>query len=119
MENTVEEINGLWRMHLIDNNLYFFISIMGFLPMVAAVLFLRFEPVRENFFYHFSNTMVKILVCIYLFVLVSLSITQAYLNSQISKGVIEINRKLPEHELWLMRVIEKDAVKKLEKLERR
>jgi len=113
MENIAEAINSLWKIKLIADSFNVIKTIVAFLPLA---LFL-YKPTREYIYYHFTGTMVKILVIIFLIVPISTRITNTYLNFQISKRVIEINRKLPENERWLMRIFEKDAIEKLEKLE--
>ena len=116
MENILTEINSLWKMNNIFNIIHVLKYIVVFIPFA---IFLIYKPAREYICYNFYNMMVKVLLFIYLLVPVSLNTIQIYLNYQINRGVIEVNSKLIESKLWLMRVIEKDTVNKLEKLERR
>jgi len=118
METIIETINSFWKMKLIVDSINIFNYIVLSLP-VAVLFLLIYEPVKDYFYYHFTGKVVKVLVFTYFLLLVSLNITQTYLNFQINRGVFEKNKKLSEPELWLMRVIEKDAVIKLEKLEKR
>jgi hypothetical protein len=88
---------------------------MASLP-VAVLFLLIYEPIKDYIYYHFTGKMVKVLVFIYLFLLVSPNITQTYLDLQINRGVIEIKKELTVSKLWLIRAVDKDTFKKLEKL---
>jgi hypothetical protein len=115
MENPLEMINNLWKMKLIFNCINIFKYIIASLP-VALLFLLLYEPIKDYIYYHLTDKMVKVLVFIYLFLLVSPSITQSYLDVQINRGVIEIEKELTVSKLWLIKAVDKDTFKKLEKL---
>jgi len=116
METIIKAVNSLWKMNIFTDILDVLKYIVVILPLV---IFILYEPAREYIRYHFYDTIFKVLVFFYLFIPVSFNTTQIYLNYKINRGLIEINKELNEPKLWLMRAIEKDTFKKLEKLERR